>query len=214
MGGFYNPVVGNRAFADDNIAAFSSGGYSQAGNTLTLVAPGDANWALCSKDPAQYSGCADSYGGSDIGVQFFGGSSESAPLTAAAAADVVQAYAQAHGGTLPSPALVKEILTSSATDIEAPATQQGAGLLNILGAVELARSLPGPGLSTTRSSTTTSSTPPGTPATSPADPVADHAHQHHPATGYRPAAAGPGTGHGAISEPIAVELRRRRRVDQ
>ena len=64
-------------------------------------------------------------------------------LTSAAAADVIQAYAQAHGGTDPSPALVKQILVSTATDIDAPADQQGAGLLDIGAAVNLAKSIPG-----------------------------------------------------------------------
>ena len=51
---------------------------------------------------------------------------------------MIQAYAHTHGGTDPSPALVKQILVSSATDIDAPADQQGAGLLNIGAAVTLA----------------------------------------------------------------------------
>jgi hypothetical protein len=38
---------------------------------------------------------------------------------------------------------VKQILTSTATDIGAPADQQGAGLLNIYAAVEAARQMPG-----------------------------------------------------------------------
>ena len=54
---------------------------------------------------------------------------------------MIQAYADAHGGTDPTPALVRQILMSSATDINAPASQQGAGLLNIASAVKLARSI-------------------------------------------------------------------------
>jgi len=162
-GGFYNPVVGNGTWLSNNVAAFSSGGYSQSGATVDLVAPGDSNWALCSTHPKAYTGCADSFGGKDIGIQSFGGTSEAAPLTAAAAADVIQAYASTHGGTDPSPALVKEILCSTATDIDAPADEQGAGLLNVLGAVKLAESLPA-AVTPTTTSTTTSTTTPGSPA--------------------------------------------------
>src|SRR5262249_15595722 len=79
--------------------------------------------------------------GKPSGIQDFGGTSQSAPFTAGAAADVIQAYEQAHSGDAPSPALVKQILTSTATDIGAPAEQQGAGLLNIGAAVKLAASI-------------------------------------------------------------------------
>lgn len=143
FGGFYNPAVGNGKWLDNNISSLSSGGFTQTGQTLDLVAPGDLNWALCSTNPAIYIDCADPDGGTNIGIESFGGTSESAPLTAAAAADVIQAYAKTHGGADPSPALVKQVLTSSATDIYAPATEQGAGLLNIAAAVKLAESLPG-----------------------------------------------------------------------
>jgi hypothetical protein len=152
-GGFYNPVVGNGTWLSNNVASFSSGGYSQSGGTVDLVAPGDSNWALCSTDPKRYTGCADSFAGKDIGVESFGGTSEAAPLTAAAAADVIQAYSSTHGGVDPSPALVKEILCSTATDIGSPAYEQGAGLLNVLGAVKLAESLPAPVAPTTTTTT-------------------------------------------------------------
>ncbi len=152
-GGFYNPVVGNGTWLSNNVASFSSGGYSQSGGTVDLVAPGDSNWALCSTDPKRYTGCADTFAGKDIGVQSFGGTSEAAPLTAAAAADVIQAYSSTHGGVDPSPALVKEILCSTATDIGSPAYEQGAGLLNVLGAVKLAESLPAPVAPTTTTTT-------------------------------------------------------------
>jgi subtilisin family serine protease len=158
-GGFYNPVVGNGTWLSNNVAAFSSGGYSQSGGTVDLVAPGDSNWALCSTDSKLYTGCADTLGGKDNGIQSFGGTSEAAPLTAAAAADVIQAYSSTHGGTDPSPALVKEILCSTATDIDSPADEQGAGMLNVLGAVKLADSLPA-----AVAPTTTTTTTPGSPA--------------------------------------------------
>ncbi len=56
---------------------------------------------------------------------------------------MIQAYRDTHGGATPTPAQVKEILTSTATDIGAAADQQGAGLLNVYAAVEAARQMPG-----------------------------------------------------------------------
>ena len=123
-------------YVDNNISSFSSGGYAQDGKTVNLVAPGDLGWSLCSAS-AQYSEC------SGTNVQDFGGTSQSSPLTAGAAADVIQAYAATHGGSYPTPALVGRILTSSAKDVFAPANQQGAGLLNVAAAVTLARSISG-----------------------------------------------------------------------
>jgi len=143
-GGFYNPSVGNGRWADNNLSDLSSSGFTQAGNTVNLVAPGDLNWALCSTNPTLYTDCSDIDGGTDIGIQQSGGTSEAAPLTSAAAADVIQAYAKTHGGTDPTPALVKQILVSTATDIDAPAQEQGAGLLNIGAAARMAESMQAP----------------------------------------------------------------------
>lgn len=126
----------NGQYADNNISSLSSGGFAQDGKTVNLVAPGDLNWAACSTS-AVYADC----GGSNI--ELSGGTSESAPLTSGAAADVIEAYKATHGGSAPSPALVERILTSTATDIDAPADEQGAGLLNVGAAVKLATSLPG-----------------------------------------------------------------------
>jgi hypothetical protein len=139
-----NVAGANGRFVDNNISGLSSGGFSEAGNTVDLVAPGDLNWALCSSDVALFTDCTTFGGTGGSPIQLSGGTSESSPLTAGAAADVIQAYAGAHGGTDPTPALVKQILMSSATDIYAPGEQQGAGLLNIGAAVNLARSIQAP----------------------------------------------------------------------
>ncbi|MGO9911459.1 MAG: S8 family peptidase [Acidimicrobiales bacterium] len=137
------PDATNGTWIDNNISSLSSGGYSQSGgNTVDLVAPGDLNWALCDADNTLFTDCTNEQTpvtGSDI--ELSGGTSESSPLTAAAAADVIQAYASTHHGTDPTPALVKQILVSTATDIDAPAEQQGAGLLNVLAAAKEAASI-------------------------------------------------------------------------
>ena len=130
----------NGHYVNNNISSFSSGGVAEDGRTVDLVAPGDLNWALCDANVAMYTDCTNE-SGTGSPIQLTGGTSESSPLVAGAAADVIQAYASAHGGTDPTPALVKQILTSTATDIYAPATQQGAGIVNVAEAVELARSI-------------------------------------------------------------------------
>jgi hypothetical protein len=135
-GGINAPGIGNGKVADNNISSLSSGGFAANGKTVDLVAPGDSNWALCSAS-SLYGDC----GG--LSLEFTGGTSESAPLTSGAAADVIQAYASTHHGAYPTPALVKHILTSTANDISAPGEQQGAGLLDVSAAVNLARSIPG-----------------------------------------------------------------------
>lgn len=141
FGGINDPAA-NGKVADNNISSLSSGGFTQAGGTVDLVAPGDLNWALCSPNLTLFTDCFNE-NGAPSPIQSFGGTSESAPLTSAAAADVIQAYASTHGGTDPSPALVKQILLSTATDISAPTTEQGAGLLNVAAAVKMAKAVAG-----------------------------------------------------------------------
>ncbi len=141
-GGINDPNA-NGTYVDNNISSLSSGGYSQAGNTVDLVAPGDLNWALCSPNITLFTDCTDYANSAGSQIEFSGGTSEASPLTAGAAADVISAYASTHNGNDPTPALVKEILMSTATDIGAPATEQGAGLLNVLAAVNEAKSIQG-----------------------------------------------------------------------
>jgi len=124
----------------NNISAFSSAGVTANNRkSVDVVAPGDLSWEVCTPDPILYSNCTD-FNGQPSRIASFGGTSESAPLTAGEAALVIQAYRQSHGGVTPSPALVKQIIMSTATDLNIPGYEQGAGLINSLKAVQAARS--------------------------------------------------------------------------
>jgi subtilisin family serine protease len=137
VGGITAPGV--TGWLDNNISGISSAGFDQAGATVDVVAPGDLNWALCTPNTAKYAECTN-FAGQPAAVQLTGGTSESAPLTSGVAALVIQAYREGHGGATPSPAVVKQIIVSTAENIDAPAEQQGAGMLDAYQAVLAARS--------------------------------------------------------------------------
>ena len=130
---------GVTGWLDNNISSFSSGGFDQAGRTVDVVAPGELNWSLCSTDTSMYGDCT-SLAGHPTSFVAFGGTSESSPLTAGVAALVIEAYRNTHSGATPTPAVVKQIITSTAGGIGAPADQQGSGLINAYRAVQAAES--------------------------------------------------------------------------
>jgi len=134
-------LSGATGWLSNNISSLSSGGVTEAGRTVDLAAPGDLNWALCTPDLNRYLDCRTPTG-APASVTDSGGTSESAPLTAGAAALVIQAFRATHRGASPTPAEIKTILTGTADDIVAPAEQQGAGLLDTYKAVLAARSFP------------------------------------------------------------------------
>jgi hypothetical protein len=131
-------AYGYTSWTNDNVTPLSSGGTSPNNKLPDILAPGYGGEAACS--PAG-SDCE-----SNTITEAFGGTSESAPLVSGGAADVIQAYRDSHGGTSPSPLIVKQLLTSTATDVDAPADQGGGGTLNIYAAVRAAQQMPGSSL--------------------------------------------------------------------
>ncbi len=128
-------AYGYHDWVNNNITPLSSGGTAPNNRVVDLVAPGYGGEAACSPTG---SDCP-----TNTQTEAFGGTSESCPLVAGAVADVIQAYADSHAGTKPTPALIKQILTGTAQDIDAPADEQGAGLLDTYAAVRAAQQEPG-----------------------------------------------------------------------
>ena len=125
---------GYSGWENNQMAPLSSSGTTPNNNLVDLVAPGLGGEASCS--PASAT-CPQT-----TLTEAFGGTSQSAPYIAGAAADVIQAYSDSHGGAKPTPAMVKQILTGTATDIGAIAGQQGSGLLDVYAAVRAAQQEP------------------------------------------------------------------------
>ena len=148
--------LGATGWLSDNITSLSSSGFTEQGTTLTLVAPADLGWMVCTPDLSRFFSCQDTTGAPSA-VIVNGGTSMSAPLVAGVAALVIQAYASSHHGAKPGPALIKQILTSTADDIDAPAEQQGSGLVDAYRAVLAARAMaPAPATSSQNSGATSS----------------------------------------------------------
>jgi hypothetical protein len=137
-----NPPQG---WEDNNISALSSDGITEFNpSTVSVVAPGDRGWSLCSSNTKAFFGCTDiDKGANPPPIWAAGGTSASAPETSGTAALVINAYEKTHHGQAPSPELVKQIIVSSAQDLGAPADRQGAGLVDTLKAVQLAESING-----------------------------------------------------------------------
>src|SRR6201996_563106 len=147
----------NGKWVSDNVSALSSGGISQGGQVPDLLAPGEADWALCSTNTAIFTECVN-YAGKPSPILLFGGTSEASPVTAGAAALVIQAFRKYHHGASPSPALVKQFLTTTAGDLDLPAAEQGSGLLNADAAVQAAEHYQGSSGSSQPGKVTTSPT--------------------------------------------------------
>ena len=101
-------IDGARYFAtkgwlSDNISSFSSAGFDEAGGTVDLVAPGDLSWASCDANAASTPSAPTS------SATRATSSRRAAPASrrrssSGAAALVIQAYRQGHGGSNPTPA--------------------------------------------------------------------------------------------------------------
>jgi len=143
----YGFQFSNGTYLSDNISSIGGGGFGQDAQTVDFVTPGEADWALCTPNTALYEECTDFKGnpgqGAPAPLEQFGGTSQSTPLTAGTAALIIEAYRNSHRGRTPSPALVKQILASTANDLGFPSREEGAGEVDALKAVQAALSVDG-----------------------------------------------------------------------
>lgn len=142
--GIAGATLSNGHWVNGNIAAFSSGGFTESGTVPVLTAPADSGFAACT-DSTALPGCTTMATDPNTGapypssIELFGGTSEAGPFIAGVGALAIQAYRDTHRGASPTPALLRQILTGSARDLGAPGTEQGAGQVDALNAVRLAQ---------------------------------------------------------------------------
>ena len=133
--------LGNGSYRNNTVSALSSGGVTQPGRTIDLLAPGDLGWALCSPNTDIYVDCTDNAGNPapDSGIRRYqpvGAVDRGCRGTGHPGLPRRHTAARS-----PSALLVKNLLTSTADDLGLPATDQGAGLLDSLRAVRAARAV-------------------------------------------------------------------------
>ncbi|HEY4022454.1 MAG TPA: S8 family serine peptidase, partial [Pseudonocardiaceae bacterium] len=134
--------IGATGWVSDNISSLSSGGSTEQGRSIDVVAPGDLDWTICTDNPQAAADCLNN-AGKQTGVKLEGGTSEAGPIVAGVAALVIQSYRDTHGGASPSPAQVDSLITGTADDLDVPAAQQGAGRVDAYRAVAAARAMSG-----------------------------------------------------------------------
>ena len=125
--------IGATGWVSDNISSLSSGGSTEQGRSIDVVAPGDLDWIACTGADCH------SAAGKQPGILLEGGTSEAGPIAAAVAALVIQSYRAAHDGASPSPAQVDALVDGTADDLDVPGAQQGAGRVDAYRAVAAAR---------------------------------------------------------------------------